>query len=1652
MSAEDLGAACVANPRERDEYVMTDHVIEAEEMSRENYNIVTGNQASGGELVRISSGTGSLSTTNPGEGGTYSLTIFAQDETDGMGTIDVYVDGSLVGTVKLDTQTNGGGSNNSGFSEFTLEGIEIPEGATIELFSNKDGGEFMRVDKIELTKTDGAATTVTLLHEDFEGSADTVNLGKWDIVNGFASTDGNDDGTIRFDEVSIEGLSNGKISLDLWACGHFEEWGHQYGDMLKIMIVDQNGTHITLDRFSGWGSTLTGNKTGYELNGTLKTFEYDVPEGVTSFELKIRSDISAASELIKLDNVKITAEQPAAAVAQVLPVIDAIDDSITVFESETFGDDETLDSGASSILANDTLDGQPYEGFVVEVNGVEASVGQWIDLDKGRIKINGDGTVDFDADGDFDSLDEGQSEQVSVNYTIKTTAPGGDGTSVEDAFSSFSHGDIVTAGEGFTVRAVRAQDGPNGANAAMVFNSNLSGTADPDLEVNEGNLLIITEDFDGSDPDDNAGGGTFFFDFDDISTLESIRFVDLEGAEAGSIRLYDSEDNLIDTIPAVATGDGGSNVQPINVEGVARMEVELTGSGSIDFIKFTPASDVVIIDEAQVNITVKGEDDFVCEVVAGDDFITVFEDEAFGDIETLDRGGVDIHTNDTENGAAFTGEVSAVNGDAGDVGQIVTGSNGGRAVINADGTVDFDANGEFDFLADGETAETTFTYEIESECTKDITYNVLLVIDVSNSTVGLEGENALAGVSGIGDVNNDGRAGTVLDAQIEAAKVLIEDLRAQGIDPANVNVGISTFSGVDTSGGSSYNDATVDSEVVGTFNLGDPNIDAALEGILSGSWTNYEAGLSEAEGWFADNQDGADKNVMYFLSDGRPITGFENGAYVEQDASEFLDEVGRIESNYNADIYAIGIGQNASLEILDQIDNSGNGAAQVTDVDGLNAAILAPSIIEKVTDTATVTVKVVGKEDEIVCEVVAGDDFITVFEDEAFGDIETLDRGGVDIHTNDTENGAAFTGEVSAVNGDAGDVGQIVTGSNGGRAVINADGTVDFDANGEFDFLADGETAETTFTYEIESECTKDITYNVLLVIDVSNSTVGLEGENALAGVSGIGDVNNDGRAGTVLDAQIEAAKVLIEDLRAQGIDPANVNVGISTFSGVDTSGGSSYNDATVDSEVVGTFNLGDPNIDAALEGILSGSWTNYEAGLSEAEGWFADNQDGADKNVMYFLSDGRPITGFENGAYVEQDASEFLDEVGRIESNYNADIYAIGIGQNASLEILDQIDNSGNGAAQVTDVDGLNAAILAPSIIEKVTDTATVTVKVVGKDDANTLDDGDETATTNENAPVTITNLITNTTDENVATVEVVSVNGVDIPAGQDSVTFTDAKGGVFTVFRNGDASFDPNGGYEDLGENDSATSVLTYEVIDENGLRNDSTITVTITGVNDLSDEGEEVTVTEDSGVTTFDQNPEDNALFNTVDPEAGDPTVTPITDVDGSNGGKFTITSDGVVTFDTDSDFDSLGNGEVAVTEVTYTVTDAAGDSVTSTYKVTVTGVNDLADDGEESTVEEGSGVNALTNVLDNTDDPESEAPGTAAKPTVTPITDVAGSNGGLFTIGADGTASFDTAEDFAYLGNGETAETEVSYTVTDANGDSVDLDLQGHRRPV
>ncbi|MEM7237302.1 MAG: delta endotoxin C-terminal domain-containing protein, partial [Pseudomonadota bacterium] len=329
--------------------------IEAEDMTMDDFQVVSGDNASGGELVKITDGDGVLQTDFEGASGTYDFTISVQDESDGESTLYIVIDGEHVGTIQLDGNNDGGGSNNGGFTDITIEGLEIPAGAEIKIYADQNCGEFCRIDKIELDPVhvddpEPMGDEVCLLEETFDNcyleSSENVVSSDFRGEGGMATTNGWYDGALELAEVDFTGLTHGTITFDAGVIyGSFESTG-VYRDFFKVELVLDDGTVIVLDTFKGDGSTLVGSETGQVLDYGLEQLTYDVPEGIGAASLRFSSMISADCEKIGIDNIVIKAKEP--------PVdpstLEAFDNTYEIDETGIIGD------GSGQLVANLIVD------------------------------------------------------------------------------------------------------------------------------------------------------------------------------------------------------------------------------------------------------------------------------------------------------------------------------------------------------------------------------------------------------------------------------------------------------------------------------------------------------------------------------------------------------------------------------------------------------------------------------------------------------------------------------------------------------------------------------------------------------------------------------------------------------------------------------------------------------------------------------------------------------------------------------------------------------------------------------------------------------------------------------------------------------------------------------------------------------------------------------------------------------------------------------------------------------------------------------------------------------------------------------------------------------------------------------------------------
>ncbi|RDC74744.1 hypothetical protein DLJ49_01815 [Rhodovulum sp. 12E13] len=156
---------------------------------------------------------------------------------------------------------------------------------------------------------------------------------------------------------------------------------------------------------------------------------------------------------------------------------------------------------------------------------------------------------------------------------------------------------------------------------------------------------------------------------------------------------------------------------------------------------------VATVDETteSVDAAKAATDTFVASVgnappVAVDDSgVTTGESAAV----TVEGPGVLVNDSDPEGGPLT---VTAVEGAASNVGASVTLASGANVTLNADGSYTYDPNGAFDGLNSGQTANDTFTYEIEDEFGATDTATVTVTVQgADNFTVGTDNVTGTAG-------------------------------------------------------------------------------------------------------------------------------------------------------------------------------------------------------------------------------------------------------------------------------------------------------------------------------------------------------------------------------------------------------------------------------------------------------------------------------------------------------------------------------------------------------------------------------------------------------------------------------------------------------------------------------------------------------------------------------------------------------------------------------------------------------------------------------------------------------------------------------------------------------------------------------------------
>jgi VCBS repeat-containing protein len=329
---------------------------------------------------------------------------------------------------------------------------------------------------------------------------------------------------------------------------------------------------------------------------------------------------------------------------------------------------------------------------------------------------------------------------------------------------------------------------------------------------------------------------------------------------------------------------------------------------------------------------------------------------------------------------------------------------------------------------------------------------------------------------------------------------------------------------------------------------------------------------------------------------------------------------------------------------------------------------------------------------------------------------------------------------------------------------------------------------------------------------------------------------------------------------------------------------------------------------------------------------------------------------------------------------------------------------------------------------------SSTVTVTVTGTNDAPVAHA--DTATTSENAPVSI-DVLANDTD--VDDGHSFSLVAVAAPAGQGSATISANQ-----------LAFNPGSDFDHLAVGESQVVTLTYTMQDEHGAQSSSTVTLTVTGTNDAPVIDAAHTVASGSVTELPNNDPQENIAIHHADGSVA------FTDADTSDTHTATATPDGAgylgsFTLDpvdngtdsvgwhfsvSDAALDSLNAGQVVTQTYTIEVADGHGGFADQDVTITLNGAADnlppVANDDSYNAIGNVTlTVPAGTGVLAN--DTDDQPLGGGAGQTHVSAFDATGANGGHIAMNPDGSFTYTSAPGF----NGVDSFT---YTLTDADGAS------------
>ena len=496
----------------------------------------------------------SAKTTFDGPAGQYDLKLSVLDENDGQGRICVNINGVWVLDVVLDQDNGGDGYNGTQtFRDLMINDIDLQPGDVVTIWGLGEGGEFARIDKLEFCseKTDPMTAELGdrvwfdsnkdgIQDGDEIGAAGVTVLLKDAAGNTLAQTETDASGNYLF-----EGLAAGDYKVCVVAPGAYAFTDQNAGDDAADSDVMANGMSDVVSLAEG-ESNLTVDA-GLVDPGTAslegRVFCDDNDNDVDDGEQGVGG---VAVTLLTAAGVVVANTTTAADGSYSFTGLDAGDYKVMFDESTTggkelvgtdAGNDDTIDSDADAngmtgvytlnigdnvtdvdagvevpntdptpaddagmtcadeavkidVLANDTdADGDSLsitqvggmdiaEGGTVTVNGVDVM------LMNGQLNIDGSGSAALEA------LDIGETEIVSIEYTV-SDGNGGTGTATADVTFCGTANTVAAIDASLPTSDVKFQiidENSPGGSSDEAFTLKISGSGDARLDG-----LVITE-------------------------------------------------------------------------------------------------------------------------------------------------------------------------------------------------------------------------------------------------------------------------------------------------------------------------------------------------------------------------------------------------------------------------------------------------------------------------------------------------------------------------------------------------------------------------------------------------------------------------------------------------------------------------------------------------------------------------------------------------------------------------------------------------------------------------------------------------------------------------------------------------------------------------------------------------------------------------------------------------------------------------------------------------------------------------------------------------------------------------------------------------------------------------------------------------------